>query len=111
MTDKDFLKQGFHQFPPTQFDSSGVETCFQKRYDDDKGKKYFITVKKWSGWVHPHTGDKVPPGYEYDVQLYKKDDHDAIDLLFHSSWALADVEKYMEQLWNTGLFDYYEEWE
>ena len=111
MCDQDLLDQGFHEFRPTPFDSDSVETCFQKRYDDEQGKKYFITIKKWKAWRHPHTGELTLPSYEYDVQLYKKDDHDAMDILFHSSWALKDVEDYLEKLWNTGLFDYYETWD
>lgn len=109
MTDLDFLENGFHKFQPTQFDSDGVEACFQKRYDDEVGKKYFITVKKWRPMTHPHTKETFGPGYEYNVQMYKKGSHDAVDILFHSSWTLKDVESYMEQIWNTGLFDYYEE--
>ena len=111
MTDQDFIERGYKEFRPTSLDSPYVEKCFQKRFDDDRGKKYFITVKKWEGWTHPHTGDKSPPGYEYDIQMYKKGDHDAIDILFHSTWSIEAVEDYMEKLWNTGLFDYYELWD
>ncbi len=108
MCDQDLLNLGFKKFSPSSFDSNDVEICFQKRYDNEIGKKYFITVKKWKAWRHPHTGELIPPAYEYDTQLYKKDGHDAINLLFHSSWELEDVEKYLEAMWKTGLFDYYE---
>ena len=107
MTDKEFTDLGFREFAPTPFDSKSVEKCFQKRYDDDVGKKYFITVRKWMEMIHPHSGERIPPVYEYDVQLYKKNGHEALDLLFHSNWTLEDVEDYMEKLWNTGLFEYY----
>ena len=108
MVDQDFLSAGFHEFSPSRFEHDGVETCFQKRYDDDHGKKYFITVNKWRAWEHPYTHEIFPSDYEYHIQMYKKDDHGAIDILFHSSWNLVDVENYMEKLWDTGLFDYYE---
>jgi hypothetical protein len=110
MTDKDFLDNGFIKFNPGPFDG-GVDTCFQRSYKDDVGEKYYITVKKWGTIIHPHTGDTIPLGYEYDVQLYKKEGHDAVDLLFHSSWELKDVEDYLEKLWQTGLFDYCEKFE
>jgi hypothetical protein len=58
--------------------------------------------------THPHTHEVFPPSYEYSVQLYRKDTHDALDLLFHSSWTLEAVESCLENLFNTGLFDYYE---
>lgn len=111
MTDKAFLSKGFSEFRPTAFDSNGVEKCFQKRYDDELGKKYFITVRKWSAMLHAYTGVESPPSYEYEVQLYKKGSHDALDLMFHSSWNLEDVEAYVEAMWGTGLFEHYETWD
>lgn len=35
---------GFHEYKPTQFDRYAI-TCFQKRYDDEIGKKYFVDAK------------------------------------------------------------------
>ena len=110
MTDQDILDFGFYEFKPSPLESDGVEKCFQKRYDDTNGKKYFITIKKWKALKHPSTHEIIPESYEYNIQLYKKYDHNAIDLIFHSSWILKDVEEYLEQLWRTGLFDYYETW-
>lgn len=107
--DEKLLELGFYEYRPNKFDGDGVEKCFQKRYDDEKGKKYFISIKKWKPLTHPYTKEITPAVYEYDIQLYKKEDHDAINLLFHSSWKLEEVEEYMEKLWNTNLFDYYEE--
>lgn len=109
MIDDELLKLGFREFKPTAFESNGVETCFQKRYDDEMGKKYFITVKKWRAWQHPAAKQDVSPTYEYTVQLYKKNGHEAVDLLFHSDWALESVEQYLDELWKTGLFEYYRE--
>ena len=111
MKDKDLINKGFYQYSPTPFDNGNIEICFQKRYEDNIGKKYFINIKKWGSWRHPHTGEFVPAAYEYNIQLYKKEGHDAIDLLFHDSWNLEEVEKYLDKLWNTDLFDYYEKFE
>ena len=108
MTDEMLLERGFREFAPGPLDSAGVERCFQKRYDDESGKRYFITVRKWREWCHPTTGIVEPPAYEYDVQLYSGEGRDAIDLTFHSSWELQDVEQAMEVLWATGLFVHYE---
>jgi len=106
-----FISNGFSQFEPPSIYPVGVETCFQKRYDDDVGKKYFITVLKWEPMTHPYTLETTPSQYEYEVQLYNNIGHDALDLNFHSSWTLDQVEDYLEKLWNTGLFDYYEKFE
>lgn len=109
MTDQILLENGFKEFKPSRFSNEGIETGFQKRYDDKYGKKYFITVYKWKGITHPITKEKFEPSYEYNTQLYKVKSHDAVDLIFHSSWTLQDVEDYVEILFDTGLFDYYEE--
>lgn len=108
VSDQTFLDKGFTKYKPDySFDNRDIEACFQKRYDDEQGKKYFITAKKWSGFTHPYTGETFNPAYEYHIQLLSKDDRNAVDLLFHSSWELEDVEKYVEEIWKTGLFDYY----
>lgn len=112
MTDGMFLERGFHEFAPGPLDSPGVERCFQKRYDGESGKRYFITVRKWSEHRHPHTGTVFPECYEYDVQLYHGEgNRDALDLKFHSSWTLDDVEDMMERIWNLGCFEHYERFE
>ena len=108
MTDQELLDRGFKQFNPTPFDSDGIETCFQKRYDDDVGKRYFITVHKWKPMTHPHTHEVFPASYEYNVQLSGKANHDAVDVLFHSTWELDAVEDCLRKMFETGMFDYYE---
>jgi len=105
MTDKDFIERGYREFPPPLIVSENVTRCFQKRFDDAVGKKYFITVYKWE-WPDRYS---VANGYEYAVQLYRKRTHEAVDLTFHSQWDVADVEDYIELLFDTGLFDHYEE--
>ena len=115
ITDQDFLNRGFKQFQPTpHLDPEAMETHFQKRYDDEVGKRYFITVNKWMAFKNYYTGEEFPATYEYDVQLYKKDgrhDAKAVDFLFHSTWNIDEVEEYMQKLFETGLFEYYEKWE
>lgn len=114
MTDQELLDRGYKQYKPSPLCHKSIEACFQKRFDDDVGKKYFITVKKWEAVEHPYTHEKWGPTYEYDVQLYdgdRDDERNAIDLLFHSSWEVDKVEECMEKLFETGLFGYYEKWE
>lgn len=110
MTDEYILSKGYHEYKPTHFDSPGVEKRFQKRFDDDKGKKYFIDIKKWEPITHPHTGEVFDLGYECETQMYKKDTHDAVNFDFLSSWDLDSVEEFMEKQFATGMFDYYEVW-
>ena len=53
MTDQDILARGYKEFKPTPFHNSGIVKCFQKRFDDDNGKKYFIDIHKWDFSMYP----------------------------------------------------------
>jgi hypothetical protein len=109
MTDEYILSKGYKEFKPTQFDGSNVIKCFQKRFDDDKGKKYFITIKKWD-WREFHREDMPDYSYELETQLYKKDSHCPLNLTFFNGWTVDDVENHLEEMWNPDIYDYYEEW-
>ena len=119
MTDQDFIQRGFKQFPPTPYlDPDGIETHFQKRYDDETGKRYFITVNKWKPNVDPRTGMVWPSNYEYEVYFAKRDNNGkgglgekAIKILLYAGWNVDEVEEYVQKLFETGLFDYYEKWD
>ena len=51
MKDREYIKfledRGYKRYSPSVIDGEGVTDCFQKRFDDEKGKKYFINVKRW----------------------------------------------------------------
>ena len=110
MTDKELIERGYKEYPPTAIHSRGIEKCFQKRFDDKDGKKYFIDVNKWSPWTHPHTNEVWGPNYEYETQLYQKGTHNAVNLTFHSSWNIEDVEKMVETIFQNGM-EHYERWD
>ena len=102
----DFLiRRGYKEFPPTPYDRY-VSKCFQKRFDDKIGKKYFITVCKYDP-IHPM--DSV--GYEYNIQLKNINNENPINLNYFAGWEVEEVEEYMDKLWATGLFGYYERWD
>lgn len=115
MTDQDLISRGFKEFPPTPFvDSDGIETHFQKRYDDEIGKRYFITINKWKPITDTRSGIVWPSNYEYEVYFHKDDGKDgtkAIKILLYAGWDIDEVEEYVQKLFETGLFEYYEKWE
>ena len=47
ITDEYIKEHGFKEYNPTRFDNDSVILRFQKRYDDNFGKKYFIDILKW----------------------------------------------------------------
>lgn len=109
MLSPELLKEkGYKEYRKTPFEHNGVEHVYQKCFCDDHGKKYFIDVKKWEDMCHPYTGDIIPGGYEYELQLYQKGTHNAINMLFFNSWELDAVETFVENMFQTGVLDYYE---
>ena len=108
MTDQDILARGYKEYPPTPFHNSGIVKCFQKRFDDDNGKKYFIDIHKWDFSGYTDVPDPYP--YEYSIQMYKGEDRNAVDLMFHSSWKVEDVEAFVEKMFHEMGMEYYEKW-
>ena len=114
MNDEYILSKGYHQYKPTPFDNDHIVARFQKRFDDEIGKKYFIDVIKWSNefipfdkrdnWWKPYT-------YEYHTQITASENENALNLEFFSSWSLDDVEKFVEDFFEKMKPNYYEKWE
>ena len=62
ITDEYIKEHGFKEYNPTRFDNDSVILRFQKRYDDNFGKKYFIDILKWDNSyvpVHIHMRHKL----------------------------------------------------
>ena len=106
-TREQLIKAGFDLFPPAR---DAVEN-FQKRYDDDTGKKYFITATLYPPMRHPYTGAMYYPNYTFTIQLYQKGTHAPVNLEFFDSWKVADVEEAAEKIWNTGMWEHYRVWD
>lgn len=114
MTDEYLLKHGYTKYNPAYFDNDSVVARFQKRFDDDFGKKYFIDVLKWSQeYVPVERRDKwwKPFTYHYETQVTMFEDAKALNLEFFSDWTLEEVEKYMEDLFDKMNLNYYETWD
>lgn len=115
MTDKYILEKGYKQYAPTQFDKEHTVARFQKRFDDEYGKKYFIDVVKWSkDFIPVERRDEYwqPYGYEYEVQVSMHDDEqNTINLYFFSDWTLDKVEEFMAEFFEKMCPNYYELWE
>lgn len=109
-SDQEIIEAGYKEYPKSHLDSDGIEKNFQKRFDDNIGKKYFIDIHKWHIMTHPTTGETWGPNYEFTTQLYKKNTKEPINLKFFAGWNINTVEDYCEQLFKTGLFEYYEKW-
>ncbi len=110
--DKILLDAGYVRFEKNKmFDSEGVECKYQKRFDDENGTKYFITVDKWKPYAHPYTGKQIIGGYEFFIQLSDKETDAPVNIQLFSGWDLDAAEKRAEDFWNMGVWRYYEEFE
>lgn len=109
MNDNDILDVGYTEYKPSPFHSDSITKCFQKRFDDEKGKKYFIDINKWELPPHPHTGEKFPTSYEFETQ-FNKDDK-PMNITLFNRWEIEEAEQFFEEMWIKMNLDYYERWE
>lgn len=113
MTDEYLLEHGYKEYPPFPYESNSVVANFQKRFDDNYGKKYFINVAKWShDYVPVDKRDSwwTPYSYEYKAHFTMFEEEKGITLTFHSGWTLEEVEEFVENFFNTVKPNYYETW-
>lgn len=115
MDDKYLLEKGYKQYAPMpHLDSDLIVAKFQKRFDDDFGKKYFIDVIKWShNFVPEYRRDKwwTPFTYSYEVYTTMFEDEEPMKIEFYSDWTLERVEEFMEDMFNKMKLNYYESWD
>ena len=112
MTNEFLIERGYRRYDPTPFDAYAVVDRFQKRFDDDLGKKYFINVVRYSNDYIPEDrrGEWWTPfSYEYEVQVEKEEN--PINLCFFASWTLEDVEIFVSNFFAKMHLNYYERWD
>lgn len=106
MNDKVLLDAGYKKYSAPSIWGDFVEVIFQKRFDDEIGKKYFIDVKKCTSSYYDE------PHYEVETQLYQKDTHNAMNITWLHGWEnIEEIESWMEKFWNNEEYDYYERWD
>ena len=114
MSDEYLLEYGYKKYNPTSFDNEHIVARFQKRFDDDFGKKYFINVLKWSNEYIPETHRSqswTPFSYEYETQVEMSDEENPLNLHFFANWSLSKVERFMEDFFEKMKPNYYESWD
>ena len=95
MTDEYLIERGYKKYEPTRFDNESVVARFQKRFDDDFGKKYFIDVLKWShDYVPVDRRDKwwKPFTYHYETWNGERRTRVQIEFSFHIPWQTKRTE-------------------
>lgn len=111
MTDEYILEKGYKQYSSTYYDNKYIVAKFQKRFDDEYGKKYFINILKWSNSFVPVDRRNEywqPYNYEYDVQVSMYEEKNTINLRFYADWTLDRVEEFMADFFEKMCPNYYE---
>lgn len=99
---QELLDKGYKEFHPTRFDIA--DRCFQKRFRAENGDTlYFINVNMYYSW------GTIPENFEVEVRLYQKGTHEPVNMKFFCDWSLADVEDYVQRIYNVGFEPYEEE--
>lgn len=115
MDDKYLLERGYKEYPPTPvLDNESIVKKFQRRFDDDFGKKYFIDVAKWShDYVPVGRRDKWWTQFSYAYHLYTSmfEEEKPIWIELGTSWTLEEVEKFAEDFFTKMEPNYYESWD
>lgn len=98
---------GYRKYAPTRFDGEFVVARYQKRFDDEIGKKYYIDVIEWEFPPDVHA-DYLR--FEFDTQL-TKDEAPMNIKLFGAQWSIESAENMIEEIWQNQNMDYYARWD
>ena len=111
MTEEYILNKGYRKYPPTEFDSDIVVCKYQKRFDDEIGKKYFIDILKYNNSFVPKEKRTEPweeYSYEYETQVTFGNKQSTIDFTFFADWTLEAVEQFLADFFDKMGINYYE---
>ena len=112
LTVQDWLNAGYKRFDQVaarQYAAFGL----QKRFDDDKGKQYFITVFVYDNKEFMLRFPDIQPfTFEPECQFSQPDSITVnTTLLLHKESTIDEVEAMVQKLWVALGKPYYETWE
>ncbi len=110
ITREQLLEAGYKQFRVHHKEFCKVG--YQKRFDDERGKKYFITIYEYDHRDLIAMGHTCPEfSYGPDCQFETYGTTFDVKMLCDDSKTVQDVEAFYERLWASMGCDYYEEWD
>jgi len=102
MSKEELLKRGYTEFEGTY--TGNIRTSrFQKRFDNKKGKKYFITVTYDIFNINGKSFENFECETQFNNEVGTK------NIIWLSVEDIDKVEKEAELLWNTLKGEYYED--
>ena len=106
MTNQEFLDAGYTRFNPPPYEDC-ITDMYQKCFEDEIGKKYFITVERWD-YTPVARGRNIPISYNFTVQFNTQEDR-TLNIDCFNGFDIESAENFFENIWNTGWFKYYSE--
>ena len=109
ITDDELIKRGFKKSNTTGHLGEAKKYMFQKRYMNDKGDTlYFMDINKYDWSIFPL--NTIPDAYTYEIttQLYRKGDHEAINIQFGLYTTIEEAEKFIDKLFEFDMVEAYE---
>jgi len=105
-SDEQLIELGFTKYDRLDIQNDSVKYFFQKKFKDDKGTKFYLECEVWDlSWINPELYNIV---YEFKTQVYQKGTHQPINVEFFST-DYEEVVKFIDDMFDTNLLDYYEE--
>lgn len=115
MDEKYLEERGYHKYKRTMFDSNWVSARYQKRFDDDTGKKYFLDILEYDNSdLKARMPDVNFQKYDYEFEVYLTffgDEDKPIQCKMYAGWTLEEAEMMAEKMFQTLGANYYEKWE
>jgi len=109
MNIQDWIDKGYKTWPTNKTDINKLaDIGLQKRIDDSKGKKYFITVYAYDWTNEPRMPTQ---GWHFMPTIqFSEDTFPTTDVTFHSE-NIEQIEAMADLFWKTLNYPYYEKWE
>jgi hypothetical protein len=101
----------YHDIPYKQRELNRLaDFMLQKRFDDENGKKYYITVYCYDRKKYPvEYRDNTEFGYMPTAHFSLRDNNPFFNIEMNGINNIDEVESYFELFWNTLNRPYYEE--
>lgn len=106
-SEEKLIQLGFKKYPKVRYIDDDITLYrYQKRYDDDVGKKYFIdcVVRDDSWRKYGSPGDL---SFEFETQLYLAETHTAFNITFLTK-DIDEITEFIESMFEAGFLDHYE---
>lgn len=109
---KELKNNGYNEFTPPDFMNKFKDLlhAFQKRFDDEIGKKFFIDIYIYNELIHPHTKESFGFAVEASTQLTFTEKEYPVNIELFAGWDIKEIESKVQEIWEKCNANYYEKW-